>query len=89
MQNFIYLYVSKIEKLLLKFKKIPSDLTWNELIKILNYYEYFEISQKGKTGGSRIKFSNKRNEIINLHKPHPGNIVKQYVIKQIIEKIES
>ncbi|WCC45911.1 hypothetical protein PJW08_06525 [Tenacibaculum finnmarkense] len=24
---------------------------------------------------------------MNLHKPHPSNIVKQYIIKQILEKL--
>lgn len=80
--------VSKIEKLLEKFKKIPKDLTWNELVKILNYFGFNEIRIKGKTGGSRVKFVNKKQEIINLHKPHPSSIVKQYVIKQLLEKLK-
>ena len=79
--------MSKIEKLLEKFYSIPKDLTWDELIKILNYFGYFELSKKGKTGGSRRKFSNEFNSIINLHKPHPTNIIKKYVIKQILEKL--
>jgi len=80
--------MSKIEKLLLKFKSVPKDLTWDELIKILNYYSYYEKSVKGKTGGSRRKFVNENLDIISLHKPHPRNIVKQYVIRQLIEKLE-
>lgn len=78
--------MSKIEKLIVKFKSIPKDLTWEELLKILTYFGFEEIKKKGKTGGSRVKFSNENNNIINLHKPHPSNIVKQYVIKQILEK---
>jgi predicted RNA binding protein YcfA (HicA-like mRNA interferase family) len=80
--------MSKIEKLLIKFKTIPADLTWSELIKILNHYEFYEITKKGKTGGSRVKFANKETVIINLHKPHPSNIVKPYIIRQVIEKLE-
>ncbi len=80
--------MSKIEKLLEKFKSIPKDLTWNELVKILNHLGYFELKKKGKTGGSRVKFANENNDIINLHKPHPSNIVKQYVIRQLLEKLE-
>ena len=48
----------------------------------------FEIKNKGVTGGSRVKFVNQNGEIINLHKPHPSNIVKRYVIIQIIDKLE-
>ena len=80
--------MTKIKKLLLKFLSDPKDLTWNELISILMYHGFKEIKKKGKTGGSRVKFTDADGNIINLHKPHPGNIVKQYVIKQIIEKLK-
>ncbi len=80
--------MSKIEKLIAKFLQVPDDLTWEELVKILNHKGYFEKLGKGKTSGSRIKFINADNDIINLHKPHPKNIVKQYVIRQILEKLE-
>jgi len=80
--------MSKIEKLTAKFLKVPNDLTWDELVKILNHKGYYEKLGKGKTGGSRIKFVNSNNDIINLHKPHPANIVKQYIIRQILEKLD-
>ncbi len=80
--------MSKIGKLFAKFKTVPKDLTWGELVKILNYLGYFEIPKKGKSGGSRIKFTNKHHAIINLHKPHPSNIVKQYVLRQLLEKLD-
>ena len=79
--------MSKIEKLVERFKTIPRNFTWEEFVKVLKYYGYQELSKKGKTGGSRRKFVNKNNDIINLHKPHPRNIVKQYAIRQILEKI--
>ncbi len=80
--------MSKTEKLVERFKSNPTDFTWIELTKVLNHLGYFEKTSKGKTGGSRIKFVNEEKDIINLHKPHPSNIIKQYVIKQIIEKLE-
>lgn len=80
--------MSKIDKLVSKFKTVPKDLSWEELIKILNYFNYIEKAQKGKTGGSRRKFINSELDIISLHKPHPNNIVKQYVIKQLLEKFD-
>jgi hypothetical protein len=80
---FVSLFVSQIEKLLLKFKSIPKDLSWLELIKILKYYGYHEIIS-GKTSGSRRKFENEAGAIITLHKPHPSPLVKTYVIKQLI-----
>ena len=79
--------MSKIEKLIDKFISIPKDLTWEELIKVLSHFGFNEIRKKGKTGGSRVKFVDVEKHIINLHKPHPSNIIKQYVIKQTLKKL--
>ncbi|TXD84810.1 type II toxin-antitoxin system HicA family toxin [Subsaximicrobium wynnwilliamsii] len=81
--------MSKIEKLIAKFQSNPKDLTWEELIKILVHFGFVELSKNGKTGGSRVKFANENKDIINLHKPYPSNIIKPYLIKQIIEKLKA
>ena len=81
--------MGKIEKLILKFKSNSKDLTWQELVKILAHFGFTENNKKGKTGGSRVKFINDNKDIINLHKPHPSNIIKPYLIKQIINKLKS
>lgn len=78
--------MSKIEKLITRLKSEPKDFTWDELTKVLAHFGYTEM-KKGKTGGSRRKFVNQQNAIISLHKPHPGNILKTYAIKQIIEHL--
>lgn len=80
--------MTKIDKALERFYSIPKDFTWDELVKVLESIGYSEI-KKGKTGGSRRKFSNSAKHIINLHKPHPENIVKTYALKQVIESLES
>ena len=83
----VSLLVSQIKKLLLKFKIMPKDLSWLELVKILKYYGYSEI-MSGKTSGSRRKFKNDAGAIITLHKPHPSPLVKTYVIKQLIAHLK-
>lgn len=80
--------MNRMEKLLVKFMGNPKDLIWEKLTKILAHCGFNEITKKGKTGGSRVKFVNDRNNLINLHRPHPGNIVKQYVTRQIKEKLK-
>ena len=37
--------------------------------------------------GSRRKFK-KDKRIIILHEPHPGNIVKKYMLKQVLEALK-
>lgn len=79
--------MAKIDKLIARLITLPKDFTWDELIKILAHYEYSELKQ-GKTGGSRRKFAGPKQMIISLHKPHPGNIVKTYALKQVIDHLK-
>ena len=79
--------MSRQEKLVIRFLTVPADLTWDELILILRGYGYQEI-RLGKTSCSRRKFVDEEENIVILHKPHPTNIVKKYVIKQLIENFK-
>ncbi len=75
------------DKLIQKLKSKPKDLIWDELIRLLGYLG-FEEKTKGKTIGSGRKFFNSKiNLTINVHKPHPNQIIKPYIIKQIITKL--
>lgn len=78
--------MAKTEKLLAKLLNLSGSLTWNELIRLLNHFGYTQ--QEGS--GSRVKFDNGDSEMmISLHRPHPGNEVKHYVRKQIIEILQN
>ncbi len=50
--------MSITEKLIKRFKTLPTDFTFEELEKLLNFFGY-ERSNKGKTSGSRVVFKNK------------------------------
>lgn len=75
-----------IEKLIERFKRQPADFTFNEMEKLLSAFGYVK-SNKGKTSGSRIVFKNSNKRPIMLHKPHPGNIVKAYAMKQVYDDL--
>ena len=62
---------------------IPTDFTFDELVTLLGHFGYL-ISSTGKTGGSRLIFSDGTGDYIRLHKSHPRNILKQYQIDAII-----
>lgn len=80
--------MSKKQKLITRLLKAPRDFTWNELHAALLALGFEEISNT-KTGGSRRKFYHSKLElIVNLHKPHPSNIVKAYAIRQVIQKLK-
>lgn len=79
--------MSKIEKEIERLKSKPKDFTYDEAKRILNNFGFVE-NNKGKTSGSRVKFVDEKNRIIELHKPHPKNILKPYQINLIIDKLK-
>ena len=80
--------MSKLEKLIKRFKGKPRDFTYAELCKMLKSLGYTE-DNKGKTSGSRVCFFHKENgHLILLHKPHPANILKLYQVDMILEELE-
>lgn len=77
--------MGKREKLIAKLKNVPADFTWQDLKALLKAVGYQEI----QGSGSRVKFDNgNADQMINLRRPHPGNIVKRYALRQLIEKLE-
>lgn len=79
--------MSKKEKLLKKFLEIPvkKDLTFEALETLLLSCGYIKLEGKG----SAVKFYHQeKDSLINLHKPHPSNILKVYLIKQIQIKLK-
>lgn len=78
--------MAKKEKLLQRLLSIPRDFSWDELVTLLYYFGFGE-ERKGKTGGSRRKFVDAHGNVINLHRPHPRDILKEYAIKQVIERL--
>ena len=74
------------DKLRERFMKMPSDFTFDEMQRLLEDYGY-ERSNKGRTSGSRLIFKNGNKRPIMLHKPHPGNIMKEYAMKQVLEDL--
>lgn len=74
------------EKLIERLKSIPKDFTFDEMKKALEGLG-FEMGNKGKTSGSRVKFLKGDIGII-LHKPHPRKELKEYQVKQVLEILE-
>lgn len=78
--------MSKLEKEIERLKSKPKDFTYNEAKFLLNKLGFIE-DNKGKTSGSRVAFINNKNIKIELHKPHPGNMLKPYQIKDLLNKL--
>jgi len=80
--------MAKSEKLLKRLLSSPKDFTFDELDTLLSGFG-FKLSNAGGTSGSAVRFINKKtSQIIRLHKPHPSPVIKQYVIKLIIDELK-
>lgn len=78
--------MSKHEKLLAKLLNKQAGFSWQELVALLSSMGYRQL----QGDGSRVKFDNGNpHAMINLHKPHPGNELKAYVKRQIIEHLKA
>ena len=77
------------EKLVERFKKLPKDFTYEETLKLLSIFGYCE-HNKGATSGSRVRFKNEQTgQYIDIHKPHPGSIMKEWMMKAIYQHLKS
>lgn len=78
--------MSKHEKLLAKLLNKSACFTWPELVTLLHGLGYRTL----EGDGSRVKFDNGNPQaMINLHKPHPGNELKTYVKRQVVEHLKA
>jgi len=79
--------MSTITKLKQDLKTRPKSFDWLDMKRVLSIVGYKE-NTRGKTSGSRIRFTHDTVVPIVLHKPHPGNDLKQYVVKLVADMLE-
>ena len=75
--------LSRKEKLTERLLSKPVDFTFDELVTLLGQLGYSLVAA-GKTGGSRVAFTDGRGDYIRFHKPHPKNVLKQYQVAALI-----
>ena len=77
--------MSQKDKLIDRFVTIPSDFTFAETVTLLKIYGF----DLRKNDGSRRSFVNPQTlDIIHVHEPHPGNIMKKYALRDIKVQLE-
>ena len=80
--------MSQKDKLINKLLSHPKNFTFEEAETLLNCLSYIR-DDKGKTSGSRIMFTSKKNNSkILLHKPHPRKELLDYQIIQLITHLK-
>ena len=77
------------DKLRERFMRLPKDFTFDEMVRLLRGFGYI-LDNKGATSGSRARFKNEiTNEYIDIHRPHPGNIMKEWMMKTIFNHLKT
>ena len=80
--------MAKFKKLIKRLLGYPKDFTFDELETLLTGFG-FRLSNSGSTSGSAVKFINhETGQIIRFHKPHPSPVIKQYLIKLIVNELK-
>ena len=79
--------MSKKEKLIKRLLSRPKDFTFDELETLMGYLGY-ELDTGGKTSGSRVIFRHERFLPVEIHRPHPGNTLKAYQVRDIIKELK-
>ncbi|MDE0367285.1 MAG: type II toxin-antitoxin system HicA family toxin [Gammaproteobacteria bacterium] len=74
--------MTRLHKLVGRFQSRPRDFTWAELRRLPEGVGYIEV-KTGRTSGSRVRFVHPNAPTIYVHRPHPGKIVKMYLIDDI------
>ena len=75
--------MNKKEKLIQKLKVQSKSFSYEDAKVLLEYLDFLE-SNKGKTSGSRVVFTNE----LHGNKPHSQKELKKYQIKQLKEFLE-
>lgn len=76
--------MNKREKLIKRFRTQPKDFTFEEVVTLFLGCG-FTLENKGSTSGSRVRFYNEKDKkAYIMHKPHPSNIIKGYMMRDIL-----
>ena len=75
--------MSRRKKLITRLKSRRRDLTWEELVRLLRALGYVE-AKTGRSGGARRRFVHPNAPAIALHRLHPDNTVKMYIIDALL-----
>ena len=77
--------MSTKEKLIDRFLSMPTDFTYDELVRLFRLFGFVE-NRKGRTAGSRVEFVNRdKGKTFMMHWPHPDNRIKSYAMKLVSE----
>ena len=74
--------MGKKDTLTARFLSMPKDFEQREMDALMAQYGCVR-NNRGKTSGSAIQYVHQQTKrVFAYHRPHPGNIIKPYVLKE-------
>lgn len=81
--------MSQKDKMIKRLLSQPKDYTIDELDTLFNKCGLHK-GNRGKTSGSAIEYYDpKTGRVMKIHTPHPGNILKGYMLRAAIDFLKS
>ncbi len=77
--------MSQKDKLVKRFLSLPNDFTYSETVTLMKYFGFVE---KNNDGSRRAFYHPQTMQVVFLHEPHPGNIMKKYALHDIKQALE-
>ncbi len=76
--------MTRVEKLLANLLSVPNTFDFNDFARVMQYLGY-ELDQKGRTSGSRVRFYRESDgRILVMHSPHPSNEMTRGAVKAAV-----
>lgn len=81
--------MGKKDLLIERLLSMPKDFEQREMDTLMNQCGCVR-HNRGKTSGSAIEYVHQATQrVFTYHRPHPGNIIKPYVLKAAIQFLQS
>ena len=76
--------MTRVDKLLANLLSVPNTFDFNDFARVMQYLGY-ELDQKGRTSGSRVRFYRESDgRILIMHSPHPSNEMTRGAVKAAV-----
>lgn len=81
--------MGKKETLTARLLSMPKDFEQREMDALMGQCDCIK-NNRGKTSGSAIQYVHQATQkVFTYHRPHPGNIIKPYVLKAAKQFLQS
>ncbi|WP_080797949.1 type II toxin-antitoxin system HicA family toxin [Arabiibacter massiliensis] len=80
--------MTRVEKLVERLMSRPRTFRFDDAVRVMSWHG-FELDEKGKTSGSRVRFYRESDgRILLMHMPHPSGELKAAAVREMASFLE-